>query len=547
MMDHADYKTMPKSSPDGEGRINPTVREEVFGASPMNTDRSTPIRVHGESERRGFSGDVDEILDYQDFRKTISDKYFENSLTAELPTASKTLVNNPQLLQNSEYVNRKVEAKRAALREEGLSDAEIDRKMAYDRAELRRLREESESEQEIWDLQKLDLPEYDDLFNHKFETVQKKMAVLEAHLEAILKAKDSNWKARAARINKALERLKTEPEYKLSYDPVTQKTTVNGKPLVSIEDAILELVDTKPEGWEAQVIELREMLRKAQAMMPKEEVFDIELLTQRAKDGGRLSATEHRAVVEHLLKQRLVSPEQMEQMAIRGNINPVEPPPPPPVLDFTTGDLEIPERFIIKDLDGFKFDPETKFDGLKLPYESCLFVLGTELKAVVLATQEEDDVISLKLLSEQKNDIPWHATATLYARLKGDRAETKWIKTARSLDKRLAMVSSVLAFIAGEQLNELQIETVITAPEGRDIPPPKPGFCYNVVHLTQGKKGKRKDWQGGTHASPREHKRRGYWWPGKNGPIWIKATIVNKGVLGRVDKEYHVTKVEEAS
>lgn len=486
----------------------------------MDANRPTPIRSHGEGEVRNIAG------------------------YAEPTTTARALVNNPQPLQNSEYVNRKVEAKRAALREEGLSDAQIDQKLAYDKAEQRRLRDEAESKQQIWDLQKLDLPESDDLFNHKFNSVQENIDVLEAHLQAILKAKDSNWKVRAARINEALERLKLDSEYKLSYDPVTEKTTVNGKPLISIEETILELVDTKPEGWEARVIELRGALRKAQEAMTPKQVESISELAKRAKAGERLTPTEHRAVVEDLVNRGLVSPGQLEQTVMRGNVNPVEPPPPPPVLDFTTGDLEIPERFIIKDLDGFKFDPETKFDGLKLPYESCLFVLGTDLKAVVLATQEEEDVISLKLLSEQKSDIPWHATATLYARLKGDRAETKWIKTARSLDKRLAMVSSVLAFIAGEQLNELQIETVITAPEGRDIPPPKPGFCYNVVHLTQGKKGKRKDWQGGTHASPREHKRRGYWWPGKHGPIWIKATIVNKGVLGRVDKEYHVTKLD---
>lgn len=222
----------------------------------------------------------------------------------------------------------------------------------------------------------------------------------------------------------------------------------------------------------------------------------------------------------------------------------LEETPPPPITEFSTGDLEQPQRFIIKNLEGFEFNPDTAFDGLRLPYESCLFVLGTELKAVVLATQEADDVISLKLLTEQKGDVPWTTVATLYARLRHGKAKTRWSNTKRALDKRYGMVSAVLAFIAAEQLSEVEIETVITAPE-HDVPPPKPGNCYNVVHLTQGRKGKRRDWQGGTHASPREHKRRGFWWPGRHGPIWIKPTIVNKGVLGRVDKEYHVTKIEE--
>lgn len=265
----------------------------------------------------------------------------------------------------------------------------------------------------------------------------------------------------------------------------------------AIDDHIESILSVKEPGWEARIIRLREF--QAKLMTPVEEPKAVE---------------------------------------------PEEPPPPPPILDFTTGDLEMPERFIIKDLKGFEFNPDTTFDGLRLPYDSCLFVLGDELKAVVLATQEDEDVITLKLLSETKKDIPWHATATLYARLQGDKVKVRWGNTKRSLDKRLGMVSSVLAFIAGEQLSEVEIETVITAPE-QDVPPPKPGNCYNVVSLVQGRRGKRTDWKGGTHASPREHKRKGHWWPGKHGPIWIKATIVNKGVLGKVDKEYHVTKIEE--
>lgn len=432
-----DYQRMPKSSPDGDLRLNPHVRQSMYGNSTPFTKREVPIRQYGESETRislamGLIDGSTEAADYA-------------SKMLESVQAKRSTVHTLPPLKDSEYLYRKIEAARIRLEGEGFSGAEIDRKMTYDKAEGKRLRQEATAEEmsrEVQGLQRLDLPEHDDLFNHRFHSPQAKIDVLLTHMENISKEKGLAWQLRMIRLVEEVTRLKAE----------------------------LSDTESKPEP-------------------------DL--------------------------------------------------PEPPPVIDFTTGDLEIPERFIIKDLDGFKFDPQTKFDGLKLPYDSCLFVLGTDLKAVVLATQEDEDVITLKLLSEQKSTIPWHATATLYARLKGDRAETKWIKTTRSLDKRLGMVSSVLAFIAGEQLNELQIETVITAPEGRDIPPPKPGFCYNVVHLTQGKKGKRSDWQGGTHASPREHKRRGYWWPGKNGPIWIKPTIVNKGVLGRVDKEYHVTKVEE--
>lgn len=367
------------------------------------------------------------------------------------------------------------------------------------------------------------------------------------------------------------------------------KTTdlFNDLELLTPDQALEQLLAERKPGWEAQVKKLQTQQAELQAALARSEAKDQAKRKQVLLDEG-YSETEaewmkvyskaqwHNLQVEwHLARvqyhkgqlARLLKAghKQVDAIRIAARIqerymtgNPsdypeapelnwvdAETPPPAPIVDFSTSDLEMPERFIIKDLDGFKFDPDTQFDGLRLPYDSCLFVLGQEpQRAVVLATQEDEDVITLKLLSEQKSELPWHADATLYVRLNGTRARLKWVNTRRALDKRLGMVSCVLGFLAGEQVNEIDIETVITAPEGRDIPPPKPGFSYNVVHLTQGLKGKRKDWQGGTHASPREHKRKGYWWPGRKGPIWIKATIVNKGVLGRVDKEYHVTKLE---
>lgn len=367
------------------------------------------------------------------------------------------------------------------------------------------------------------------------------------------------------------------------------KTTdlFNDLELLTPDQALEQLLAERKPGWEVQVKKLQTQQAELQAALARSEAKDQAKRKQVLLDEG-YSETEaewmkvyskaqwHNLQVEwHLARvqyhkgqlARLLKAghKQVDAIRIAARIqerymtgNPsdypeapelnwvdAETPPPAPIVDFSTSDLEMPERFIIKDLDGFKFDPDTQFDGLRLPYDSCLFVLGQEpQRAVVLATQEDEDVITLKLLSEQKSELPWHADATLYVRLNGTRARLKWVNTRRALDKRLGMVSCVLGFLAGEQVNEIDIETVITAPEGRDIPPPKPGFSYNVVHLTQGLKGKRKDWQGGTHASPREHKRKGYWWPGRKGPIWIKATIVNKGVLGRVDKEYHVTKLE---
>lgn len=574
----SDYATQPKNAPTGAGRINP-IRSEGESETRMRLSMPSMSRMnHGRAlelkqfmETRGYVRDMDSNIfshpsganaDFDGNALMVGSDYFTvlekvgPDLT-EARSASKALIHTSTPLDQAEYVNRK------------LGYLNID-SPEYKAHEVERLRIKEQ---------------------RRLERIQRKMSSGLTRDEAE-RADDYNANTRK-------EMLGATPH-------ATERQVIPGQQfndleLMDYEEAVARIMAEGKPGWEARIKNLQTKQAEMQAMLARSETSDQARRKQELLDEGYPEAEAermkgyskaqwHRMQLEwqrdmsfdhDLYNRRYASPllkaqayeehiqsiletkptgwekrvialrkeqaELLEPVAVASAI--VEPPPPPPVLDFSTGDLELPERFIIKDLEGFKFDPDMRFDGLRLPYDTCLFVLGVEpMRAVVLATQEDEDVITLKLLSEQKSELPWHAIATLYVRLNGTKARLKWANTRRALDKRLGMVSSVLGFLAGEQLNELEIETVITAPEGRDIPPPKPGWCYNVVHLTQGKKGKRKDWQGGTHASPREHKRKGYWWPGRKGPIWIKATIVNKGVLGRVDKEYHVTKLNtEAS
>ena len=526
----------------GARGIPTDIDSNIFTPPATDSARMTPVRSTGESEVRMHLKAPNADFDGNGLMVGANYLTLLEKVGMDLtgnPFSGKALVKPTTPLVETEYFNRKLkylgavdeeletpEAERLRRKEErrleriqrkvdaGQDRDDATRVVDYNTAEARRLREEFKppvtmslteaiaklltERPEGWEAQikKLQAQQEDMLTGlARSETndqaKRKQMLLAEGYSEADAEEMKVYTKVE-------WQRLQYELQRDLAYDRDLYNRQY-ASPLLkarAYEEHIESILETKPKGWEQRVISLR----KEQA-------------------------------------------ELLEPVAIPTPV--MEPPAPPPVLDFSTGDLELPERFIIKDLAGFKFDPDTQFDGLRLPYDSCLFVLGVEPeRAVVLATQEDEDVITLKLLSEQKSELPWHAVATLYVRLNGTKARLKWANTRRALDKRLGLVSCVLGFMAGEQVNELEIETVITAPEGRDIPPPKPGWCYNVVHLTQGLKGKRKDWQGGTHASPREHKRKGYWWPGRKGPIWIKAMIVNKGVLGRVDKEYHVTKIE---
>lgn len=70
-----------------------------------------------------------------------------------------------------------------------------------------------------------------------------------------------------------------------------------------------------------------------------------------------------------------------------------------------------------------------------------------------------------------------------------------------------------------------------------------PLFTYKV--LTVGKKKRKSAHQGGTHASPRSHLRRGYYRTSKNGvQHWVQPCMVKGETPGFVHKDY---KVEEAA
>ena len=69
-------------------------------------------------------------------------------------------------------------------------------------------------------------------------------------------------------------------------------------------------------------------------------------------------------------------------------------------------------------------------------------------------------------------------------------------------------------------------------------------LSYTTVHLP-GVKTERKTHQGGTHASPRQHERRGHWRTYRSGKrVWVKNCVVGDPSLGHVKHAYVVAQGE---
>ena len=80
------------------------------------------------------------------------------------------------------------------------------------------------------------------------------------------------------------------------------------------------------------------------------------------------------------------------------------------------------------------------------------------------------------------------------------------------------------------------------------LPPTKsrPAYklSYTMVQLP-GVRSERKAHQGGTHASPRQHERRGHWRTYRSGKrVWVKNCVVGDPSLGHVKHAYVVTQGE---
>lgn len=204
-------------------------------------------------------------------------------------------------------------------------------------------------------------------------------------------------------------------------------------------------------------------------------------------------------------------------------------------------------RFIMEDTKPFEFVNEPQYvpDNLRIPYDRMLFELGPEddRHLVVVWQLDERGVGFYYLQTDQPNPFTIGMRANAYLKADGSLE----IKLARKVfDREISerCVNTIIGFIAEFSIGNTIIGTQ-PRPKSENVPNARDGHAYRIVRVVMGVKTISKPWQGGTHASPREHERQGHWRRVKGERRWFNAVTVNKGVKGRVDKAYYVSKKEQ--
>ena len=222
---------------------------------------------------------------------------------------------------------------------------------------------------------------------------------------------------------------------------------------------------------------------------------------------------------------------QAEQLKIRQNY-----------LETIAG-MRLP-RFLVPDTTEFPYDPEAQYIGLMLPYRRCLFILNPGVNArLVYCEQLDEDKIKLTVkISTHGEDNTDTIGEFQFEWKEGKLVEEGWFSD--EFTKETAQeLRCILAILDGMSKNYVVAEGD-PPPKDRVIPEARKGCTVRVVKLHPQSETIRKAWQGGTHASPREHTRIAHWRRNCHGVrVRIQEKIVNKGKTdGVVDKEYYIRK-----
>jgi hypothetical protein len=216
-----------------------------------------------------------------------------------------------------------------------------------------------------------------------------------------------------------------------------------------------------------------------------------------------------------------------------------------PLPGFPIDELVNLPRFIMEDLSPFAFVNEPQYvpENLQMPYPKILFELGPEDDKHLIVVRQAGfaQAIAFEYLHTDRT-VPFMIGSMAHAEVNKDGTMDIMIMPY-STDKELAhrCVHAVIGFIAEFSVGNTIIGTQ-PRPKNPDVPPVKEGRKFRIVRVITGVKTIAKPWQGGTHASPREHERCGHWRRVKGERRWFPAVTVNKGVIGRVDKAYYVSK-----
>lgn len=201
---------------------------------------------------------------------------------------------------------------------------------------------------------------------------------------------------------------------------------------------------------------------------------------------------------------------------------------------------------------------------LRLPYKVCMFVQEMWTRSALETPNPDTFNVYAMELSDTKfffmfdlHGIPFSVQVNQFRSktAEGQMQYKAWL--AEGPDKRLdegdeknkladtafRSVAPIIAFLEGlsEGMYTLEREGVQVPPS--QVPPPaKEGIEFKVRSLRPNQPAKVSVPLGGTHASPREHHRRGYWRRSASGKkVWIGPVVVNKGkTKGKVIKDYQI-------
>ena len=214
------------------------------------------------------------------------------------------------------------------------------------------------------------------------------------------------------------------------------------------------------------------------------------------------------------------------------------------------------QRFVLQHRAVKKIRLEKIESGIRLPYPTCQFIFlnkegeqdskitAHELSNYKLFFTMEIDGLMVSVQINRFNNRDKQGTYHYlpFLAIKPDKLIRQTDPRHKSMAKAVSLIEPVMSFLLG--LANKKYSLVV---EGElyqvNALPPKPaleGDVFKVIKYTENNEKVKREYLGGTHASPREHARIGHNRTLRSGKvIWIDSHVVNKGkTAGRVYKDY---------
>lgn len=189
-------------------------------------------------------------------------------------------------------------------------------------------------------------------------------------------------------------------------------------------------------------------------------------------------------------------------------------------------------------------------EELRLPYNECIFIVGKKksihFKAVQLSPLcVEFEVTQINGYGNNKYLEKKGRLAFTYTLINGVIHPNTLDKPAKPILQASHKILTTLIGLSESKLFR-QAVTNDTQSKTKPVKQSAKGTVFKILDISFFRITVIRPLpKGGTHASPREHWRRGHWRRNRQGDIyWQKPLLINKGVRGRVDKAYHLIELK---